>query len=93
MMAMVPPGSLEYVLLEEHGNNINLELGKPIDNRATQLIETLGPSLEAPASKWRSSPLRGPQMPKKLRKLYMGIIRVISDEMAKKISEAWAEVE
>jgi hypothetical protein len=76
MMAMVPPGSSEYVLLEEHGNNINLELGKPIDNRATQLIETLGP-----------------QMPKKLRKLYMGIIRVISDEMAKKISEAWAEVE
>lgn len=76
MMAMVPPGSLEYVLLEEHGNNINLELGKPIDVRATQLIETLGP-----------------QMPKKLRKLYMGIIRVISDEMAKKISEAWAEVE
>ena len=76
MMMMVVKGSSEYVLLEEHADNINQELGKPIDERATRLIEALGP-----------------QMPLKLRKLYMGIIRVISDEMAKKISEAWAEVE
>ena len=75
MMMMVPEGSSKYVLLENHANNLNMELGMTINPAATALIERLGP-----------------QMSPDLRKMYRRCLKVISDDMAKKIQKEWDEV-
>ena len=75
LMTMLTQGSEQFRILEDYADNINQELGKEIDPRATHLIEVLGLS-----------------MPMPLRKMYYGIIRELSNIMAKKIQEACDEV-
>jgi len=45
IMSILPRDSNESKILEAHGDNINKELGLPIDERARDLIRMLGQSL------------------------------------------------